>query len=645
MKNSIALVSIYLLAFQFVLGNEKFTVFGPDKHIRVNVEINEIGQPYYLVAYDDSLVLKNSKLGIVMTDNDFSKDLKILKVGEVSNVSDSYSLFSEKRSHCVYHANKRKITFSNSKGKMVAITFQVSNDGVAFRYEFEEKSTELKKIISEQTSFHFPLHTKAWLHPHTDVRTGWHGDQPSYEENYKQEINVGTEAPYKAGWSFPGLFKSAGCWVLITETDVDRNYCGSRLSAQSPDGEYALTFPQLLERTDSTAPTFPQSTLPWISPWRIIIVGKTLAPIIESSLVTDVSSPCRLADTSFIQPGKASWSWVLDKDDSTIFPTQKRFIDYASTMHWKYCLVDGYWDTKIGYDKLKELADYAKTKNVGLLLWYNSAGNWNTTPITPRDLMVNPDVRKKEFEKIHNMGFKGIKVDFFGGDGQSFMAYYHDLFEDAAKYKLLINCHGATIPRGWTRTYPNLISMEAVKGFEFVTFEQANTDLEPNHCAMLPFTRNAIGPMDFTPVCFSEVPNLKRLTSNGFEIALSVLFQSGVQHYAEIPEGMIRQPMFVVDFMKQVPNRWDEIKFIDGYPGKYDIIARKGDGKWYIAGINGENKPLDVNIDLSVFGKTKGGILITDGKTNRDWTRTEIEGNQVKLTLKPYGGFVFTLNE
>ncbi len=642
MKNSTFILSI-IIALQYGCSSGNYNVISPDGHIKVEVTLTS-GQPFYSVIMDDSTVLKDSKLGLIMADNDFSKNLKVLGISDISKVSDTYNLFSEKRSHCAYNANKREFEFTNIKGDTINVIFQVSNDGVAFRYAFPQKSNEIKKIITEKTSFHFPSTAKAWLHPLTDARTGWHEDQPSYEENYKQEIKVGTESPNKAGWAFPALFKSSGCWALISEADVDSNYCASRLSAESPDGEYALTFPELLERTDSTAATYPESKLPWNSPWRVIILGKTLAPIVESSLITDVSTPCRLTDTSFIKPGKASWSWVLDKDDSTIFPTQKRFVDYASTMHWKYCLVDGYWDSKIGYKKLQELADYSKTKNVGLLLWYNSAGNWNTTPITPRDLMFNPEIRRKEFEKIHNMGFKGVKVDFFGGDGQSFMAYYHSLFEDAAKYQLLINCHGATIPRGWTRTYPNLVSMEAVKGFEFLTFEQSNTNLEPNHCAMLPFTRNVIGPMDFTPVCFSEIPNLKRITTNGFEIALSIIFQSGIQHYAEIPQGMYKQPMYVIDFMKEVPNRWDDIKFIDGYPGKNIILAREGNGLWYIAGINGENKPYVANIDLSIFGKNKGGVLISDGKTNRELIRTEIDGNDLKITIPPYGGFVFTKN-
>jgi alpha-glucosidase len=636
-------LAILFLNTLICLTQENIIIQSPNGKVKVSVTIDQTGRPNYQVAYFDSVVLKASKLGLILADENLSDSLKIKSAGSAYSITSHYKLFCDKKSECTYKTNLRSMIFVNPKGSLLEITFSISDDGVGFRYKLPGNYVEIKKIISESTSFHFPLSAKAWLHPHAAARSGWNASQPSYEEIYEQNIAVGTASPFKAGWSFPALFKSSGSWILISESDVDRNYCGSRLSSTSPDGEYAIAFPQLPERTDSNAATYPQSTLPWFSPWRVIIIGRTLAPIVESTLITDVSKPCKLSDTTFIKPGKSSWTWVLYKDDSTIYSTQKRFIDFASSMKWDYCLIDAYWDTKIGYEKIKELVDYGKTKNVNILLWYNSAGNWNTTPLTPRNLMINPEIRRKEFEKLHNMGVAGVKIDFFGGDGQSMMAYYIDLFEDAAKYKLMVNCHGATIPRGWTRTYPNLVSMEAVRGFEYVTFEQQNTDKEPTHCTMLPFTRNAIGPMDFTPVCFSEVPGLKRITSNAFELALSVLFQSGIQHYAEVPEGMMNQPNYVIDFMKNIPKRWDDIKFIDGYPGKYAVIARKGNGKWFVAGINGENDQKELEIDLSIFG-SKGGTLITDGENNRSFSSKELSSNKIKITLKPYGGFVIKMN-
>ena len=451
---------------------------------------------------------------------------------------------------------------------------------------------------------------------------------------------VGIPSPLGQGWSFPALFQTAGCWVLLSETDLGRNYCGAHLAHLSLQGEYSIAFPQLPEKTGPDAALLPESTLPWRTPWRTITIGTSLGTIVESTITTDLSKPAPKEDFSFVKPGKASWSWVLLKDDSTIYPVQKRFIDYASDMNWQYCLVDDLWDTQIGYPKIKELALYAKSKNVGLILWYNSNGNWNLAPMTPRGILFDSVNRHKEFKRIQAMGIKGLKIDFFGGDGQSMIAYYIDLMEDAAKYGLVVNFHGATIPRGWIRSYPNLVSMEAVRGMEFLTFEQSNTNEEPSHCSMLPFARNAIGPMDFTPVCFSEIPNMKRLTTNGFELALSVVFQSGVTHYAETPTGMAKQPKYVIDFMRNLPASWEDIKFIDGFPGEFAVIARKAKGKWYIGGINGTNADKTISLELSRLDCKNGGIIITDGEGNRDFSTTTISHNTLQIKMKAYGGFV-----
>jgi hypothetical protein len=372
---------------------------------------------------------------------------------------------------------------------------------------------------------------------------------------------------------------------------------------------------------------------------------------VESTLGTDLAEPSKLKDVSFVKPGRASWSWIMLKDDSMVYDVQKRFIDFAADMKWEYCLIDAYWDTQIGYDRIAELADYAAVKNVGLLLWYNSVGNWNTTPQTPKNKLLTHHDRVKEFSRLKKMGIKGVKVDFFGGDGQSMMAYYQDIFEDAAKFNLSVNCHGATLPRGWQRTYPNLLTAEAIKGFEYVTFEQGNADLEPNHCCTAVFTRNVFDSMDFTPVCFTEVPNIRRVTTNGFELALAVIFTSGIQHYAQTPEGMAAVPAYVKDLMKEIPSHWDESCFIDGYPGKLVVIARRFKDKWYVAGINGENVEKSINLDLSFppqeqrtsLKNVKTGMLVTDGADNRSFKMQNITitpGKLLGIKLKGYGGFV-----
>jgi hypothetical protein len=345
-------------------------------------------------------------------------------------------------------------------------------------------------------------------------------------------------------------------------------------------------------------------------------------------------------DKDFIKPGKASWSWVLEKDNATIFPVQKKYIDYAADMNWQYCLIDANWDQTIGYDSVKVLADYAKKKNVGLLLWYNSAGDWNTVKFTPKDKLLTHESRMKEFSRLENMGIKGVKIDFFGGDGQSMINYYEDILEDAATYHLLVNFHGATLPRGWQRTYPNLMTTEAVFGYEMITFGQDAANKYPAHAVSSAMIRNNFDPMDITPMALYKIPNIKRATTSAFELATSVVFLSGIQHFAETPQGMSHVPASVKDFLRNLPTHWDDVKFIDGFPGKYYVVARKGDGRWYVAGINGENATKKITLDFS--GLPLSDVeLFTDGENEMFKTENiSIKNNQLTLELKPNGGFV-----
>jgi len=272
------------------------------------------------------------------------------------------------------------------------------------------------------------------------------------------------------------------------------------------------------------------------------------------------------------------------------------------------------------------------------LVWYNSSGSWNGTEYHPKNKLLTPETRAAEFKRMNDLGIAGIKVDFFGGDGQSMIAYYHDMLKDAADYKLMINLHGATLPRGWQRTYPNLLTTEAVKGYEYITFDQNIANLEPSHCAMLPFARNAFDPMDFTPMALDKIPNIDRKTTPAFELALPVLFLSGIQHIAEIPEGMAKMPAYVVDYLKDIPTNWDDSKFIAGFPGKYIVMARKSNNIWHIVGINGENTPKEIELDLSFVKNAKGFMILED---ESGFKQESISKSQ-KLTLKmkPNGGFV-----
>jgi len=615
------------------------TFSSPDGQVRVTVAPGDSGIMYYSVSSEAQQVLEPSRLGLVRKDADFSKDLVIREIHPPRTISESYTVLTEKQKDITYTANSQTLTVENPSGETMDIEFRVFASGVGFRYLFPDSSEQKKTILREVSSFNLPDSARAWLHPHMHVRTGWCNTQPSYEENYFVDVPTGTPAPEAAGWSFPALFRTGEKWVWISESGVDPSYCGARLGASSPGGVYTIAFAQPLEQTIDNAPPTPEWTLPWSTPWRIISVG-TLKTVVENTLVTDLAQPA-MVQADFARPGIASWSWGLLKDESVNFDTQKAFIDYSARMGWPYCLIDVEWDTRIGEAALLQLISYARSLNVGVILWYNSAGPWNTTVYTPRDKMFLPEVRQAEMARLKSWGVAGIKVDFWPGDGQTAIRYYYDLFRDAAEAGLMVNCHGTTLPRGWGRTFPNLMTMESVKGFEFITFEQANTDKGPVHCAILPFTRNIAGPMDFTPVCFGEIPGRERRTTNGFEIALSVLFQSGIQHIVETPASMALQPDFVVDFMKRVPAGWDQTLFIDGFPGKYVVMARRAGERWYVGGINAQQHECALDLDLSDLNVSKG-ICITEGAGNRDFSKSDItlDGGRLHLTLRPMGGFV-----
>lgn len=618
------------------------TISSPNKKIVVSCNVKTAT---YTITYNGIVILQSSKMGVVREDEDFSRDLQLIKISAPTLVIDHYTLLNAKKKDIHYVATKRVFETRVASGKRMNIIFQVSNDGVAFHYEFPEKSTAIKKISSEATSFHFNEGTRAWLQPKTEAQTGFEHTNPSYEAHYKMDIATGTASPGSNGWVYPAMFRYNDAWILITEAALGRTYCGTALQQFSPDNEYTINFPQKPEVfTNGVATLNPESVLPWKTPWRILVIGN-LETITESTLGTDLAFPAKKMDASFIQPGKASWSWVLQKDDSTVYRVQKKFIDYAADMNWQYCLIDAVWDKTIGYDSIQLLADYAKQKKVGILLWYNSAGSWNTVKMTPKDKLLTHESRVQEFSRLQQMGIKGIKVDFFAGDGQSMINYYQDILEDAATYHLLVNFHGATLPRGLQRTYPNLMTTEAVQGYEMITFNQNDANLYPQHAIMVAMVRNAFDPMDFTPMCLFKIPRIKKTTTSAFELATSIVFLSGIQHFAETPEGMVHVPLYVKEYLKQIPNYWEDVQLIEAIPGKLYVIARRAGKKWYIAGLNGEDIEKKLSLNLSFLKGKKASVIATENGAKNEVSFSSksivIPTNGIfEITIKGNDGFV-----
>lgn len=620
-------------------GRQKeYQLTSDDQAVRLSVYLDQEKTVRYQLTYRDKSVLSESLLGVALEGADFTHGLTLVSVSPVQSISENYQLWTGKKSQVIYTAKEQLFSFVNAKQQPLTITFRVSNDGVAFRYGFPGSTDDIKHLEREMTSFSLPEQSLAWLQPMAMAQTGWKNTNPSYEEHYELGQPVGTPSPSEAGWVFPALFNVGEHWLLITESGVSGGHHASRLQQDSSKGEYKIGSPMSAEVfTDGGLLT--QSVLPFYTPWRVVAVG-SLARLMESTLGTDLAEPMIAMETDFIKPGIASWSWGLLKDDATIYDVQRQFIDYAAEMSWPYALVDADWDRKIGYEKMQELADYAATKKVGLLVWYNSSGAWNQTDLTPKSQLLTHAQRELEFRRLQSMGIKGVKIDFFAGDGQSMMQYYHEILQDAAQYQLLVNFHGSTLPRGWQRTYPNLMTMESVKGFEMITFSQAAADLEASHATTLPFTRNIFDPMDFTPTVFFKIPAIERKTTNGFQLALPIIFLSGIQHIVETPTGMATVPYFVKDFMSTIPSRWDDVKFIDGYPGKLTVIARRAGDVWYVAGINGEAIDKTLQLDLSFVGD-RLGYQIADDALPLSFVKKPITASaQVDVVLRANGGFV-----
>lgn len=618
----------------------------PDQQTTVKVFVTAQNTLAYSIERAGQPVMLESPLGLQLTDADFTQGIKIAAQSPITQVTDTYQMQVGKKSKITSTANEQTFSIVNAQQQKLTVIFRAANDGVAFRYSVTDPAIAHKKFAKETTGFQFATNAEAWLQPMSVAQTGWSNTNPSYEEHYQIEVPVGTESKLGQGWVFPALFKTNNQWVVISETAMDGSWHGSHLQLGTTAGQYTLAPPQNAEIFISSAgekgTLLASGSDVLISPWRIIALG-SLAQVMESTLGTDLAAPAITMNNNFVKPGHSSWSWAILKDDFTTFDVQKKFIDYAADMHWDYTLIDADWDKKIGYEKLKELVDYAAQKNIGILVWYNSSGDWNTSPYSPKSQLLTTAQRNAEFARLHEVGVRGVKIDFFGGDGQSFMAYYIDLLKDAAAHQLLVNFHGATLPRGWQRTYPNLMTMEAIKGFEFTTFTQDDQNAVAQHVATALFTRNIFDPMDFTPMAFGDIPNIKRMTENSFELAESVLMISGIQHFAEIPEGMATAPDYVKDFLRELPRTWDDVKFIDGYPGKFVVIARKAGDAWYIAGINAEAESKTLTLDLNFIGDKKG-MLIGSGETERGFVQQAIDSKTSQtISLRPSAGFVMVL--
>lgn len=609
MKKRILICGVLAMMMTSASALEK-QVASPDGKLVVTIDDNN-GKPTYQVSLDGKVFLENSALGLNTNIGDFTQGMTMSEVSEVKAINDSYQLDRIKKSHVDYHANQQVMTFTKDGKKVYDIIFQVSDNDVAFRYKFyPQGDTRCLVVKQEATSYQMPKEATSFLCPQMNPMTGFARTAPSYETNYDLDVPVGTKLSH-TGYTFPCLFKNGNNgWVLLSETGTDAGYVACRLMGKA-DGCYQIANP-MPEEMNGQGSANPALNLPGETPWRTITVGKTLAPIVETTIPFDVVSQKYKASKKY-EYGKGTWSWIIGMDWSCNFDEQKRYIDFAAAMGYQTVLVDALWDTQIGYPKMEELAKYGKSKGIDLFLWYNSNGCWNDAPQGPRGIMDNTLKRREAMAWMQKNGIRGIKVDFFGGDKQEMMKLYEDILIDANDYGIEVIFHGCTLPRGWERMYPNYVASEAVLASENLHFSQAMCDAEAKNACIHPFVRNAVGSMDFGGSTLNKYYNgdnksgTHRVTSDVFALATAVLFQSSVQHFALAPNNMTDAPAWAIDFMKQVPTTWDDTRFIDGYPGKYVIMARRHGDKWYVVGVNAEKQPLKKRITLDML---KAGSIV-----------------------------------
>ena len=643
MKIKLVLLSLWLTVFAGPMvgfGADSWDVVSLDKEVTITISHNDTGALSYSVSLNGKVVVGDSPLGIARKDQSFVSGLEFVDE-EKKSVSIDYTMPHGKRKHCRNKGSEITLSFKNSQGGLIDVIARAFDDGVAFRYRFPETSKDIFEINQEHTRFQIAMGNKGYLLPHDKAGQYW----PAYE-NVFREVDVGVLSPKWDGWDFPALFHVAkeNAWVLITESDLDKNYTGCRLSRKSENGLYSLRFPDPQEGNRKGHPK-PKSSLPWQTPWRVIMVGDSPGDILESTLASDLGAPSIVKDLSWIKPGRSSWSWWSESGSSKDADAMKKFVDLAVEMKWEYSLIDANWNT-IPEEKFEELIQYAKDKDIGLLLWYNSGGDHNYVDEQPKNRMTLREARRKEMKWLKDKGIKGIKVDFWHSDKQNIIKLYHELFEDAAEFKILVNCHGCTIPRGWQRTYPHLMTMESVKGAEAYKFTNHYPGQAVWHNTILPFTRNAIGPMDYTPVTFSD-HKYRHKTTWAHELALSVVFESGLQHFADKVDAYVGLPAGPKEFLQEVPVAWDDTKYLAGVPAKYVVVARQKGKDWYIGGINGQKEAQKVTVGGDFLGKTKYTCtLIQDGNTAKEFKTTQEQVSRKKpleIEMPQFGGFVMKL--
>jgi hypothetical protein len=613
---------------------DSWSLASPDGRCVIAVSLNDQGTLAYQVSHGGKPVVLSSPLGLRCNDEAFDRSLVLQAAGRTETRREKYELFAGVKPRVDHALRRRSLAFRNARGAQLILDLAASNEGVAFRYRFEGNSLDLRVVETELTGFAVPGSARGWLQPYHAAGPY----TPAYEDFYFQ-VTPGEPPPESrakpVGWCLPALFQVAeeASWVLLAESGTDGSYCGCHLGADSSGGLYRIAFAAANEATKgqkySVGPE-PRSMLPWTMPWRVVVLGATAGEIATATLVTDLAPASQVDEVSWIRPGRASWAWWGYPDGPNTAALFNQFTDFAARMKWEYTLFDAGWWTP----GMSPIASHAQAKGVTPLAWM-FAGDF-----------YDPARRKRKLDEVQAAGVRGVKVDFWCSDRQEAMAAMHAFFADAAARRLMVNLHGCTIPRGWQRTWPNFMTAEAVLGAESYFYESRYPEKAAELNSVLPFTRNVVGPMDYTPVGCSP-KKYTRLTTAAHELAAALIFTSGIIHYADKPEFIDFLPNEARQVLQDAPARWDETRCLVGEPGRAVVFARRSGSSWFLAGINGTKDPFPVQLDLSPFRKYRRRTLITEGTdSNLRVSATQLKvSKQWRHELPARGGFILRLDE
>ncbi len=628
-----AFVFLCFFLHLYQVKGEEFELSSPDEKIEVHLHEGADKTWFLSLSYskdtEREVVIPKVYLGLERDDMSFQKGLTLEDIGQVNHIKEAYTAIHGKQKERSNEANERSFRLKNASQGMMDVTVRAYNDGVCFRYTFPKSQPDSLLMKNEYTSYELAPSTDRWMQKFV---TSYEGEYP----HQKASITQGE-------WGYPSLLKldNGSCWALISEADMHRDYCATKLSNQTSSHIYKVTYPAATDG-NGVGSVYPKIPLPWTSPWRVIIMGQ-LNDIVESTLIEDVSAPNKLTNTDWIKPGVASWIYWAYNHGTMDYKRVCEYVDLAAEMGWAYTLFDWEWDQMSNGGTLEDAVKYAHSKGVKPMIWLNSGGKHNRVTSTPRDRLITHEARVQLFKWLNQIGVYGIKVDFFESDKQHMIRYYIDILEDAAEYQLMVNFHGSTVPRGWSRTYPNLMSMEGVYGAEQYNNSPYMTEIAAVLNTTLPYTRNVTGPMDYTPITFTDSQN-KHITTNAHELALSVIFESGLQHFADRPKGFYDLPDVAKEFLSKVPAAWDHSFLVEGYPGEKVVMRRTKSDTIYVAGINGTNRNerFSLPLDFLNAGSIYKLSLTMDGKDSRRLntllSAVEQDGS-LSLSWLPRGGF------